>query len=338
MGWHITCPKFGMSASIEAISKDANMKLLVAYDGSACSEAALDDLVRAGLPESSQAHAISVAEVWLPIASNERTVNTPSLEIAGPSREPSRNKRVELSNKIVAEAEVLANHAKQRIQKMFPGWRATSEAIDGSPARAILKRAAETGVDLIIVGAHGRSAISHHSLGSISQKVLTEAKCCVRVARGRNEIDPAPTRLIIGFDGSAGALTAVSAVAARSWSEWTEIRVVAATSETIPPAIGRFVPPTDCKASQISNFERDSIEKLAARSLLALQAKNVTATLHLYSGNPKEIIVEEAKRWNADCIFLGANSFGSDADSFALGSTAAAVAARATCSVEIVRT
>ena len=42
------------------------MKLLVAYDGSGCAEAAIDDLYQAGLPETGTAHVISVAEVWLP--------------------------------------------------------------------------------------------------------------------------------------------------------------------------------------------------------------------------------------------------------------------------------
>ena len=39
------------------------MKILIGYDGSACAEAALDDLNRTGLPESAEAHILSVAEV-----------------------------------------------------------------------------------------------------------------------------------------------------------------------------------------------------------------------------------------------------------------------------------
>ena len=42
------------------------MKLLIAYDGSRCSDAALDDLTHAGLPGKGEAMVISVAEVWLP--------------------------------------------------------------------------------------------------------------------------------------------------------------------------------------------------------------------------------------------------------------------------------
>ncbi len=42
------------------------MKILISYDGSGCSEAAIDDLVIAGLPAEGEAIVISVAEVWLP--------------------------------------------------------------------------------------------------------------------------------------------------------------------------------------------------------------------------------------------------------------------------------
>lgn len=42
------------------------MKLLIAYDGSKCAEAAIDDLTRAGLPPANEAVVVSIAEVWLP--------------------------------------------------------------------------------------------------------------------------------------------------------------------------------------------------------------------------------------------------------------------------------
>ena len=48
------------------------MKILIGYDGSECADAALDDLKRAGLPQSAEAHILSVAEVCeLPKAAEE---------------------------------------------------------------------------------------------------------------------------------------------------------------------------------------------------------------------------------------------------------------------------
>jgi nucleotide-binding universal stress UspA family protein len=314
------------------------MKLIVAYDGSKCSEAALDDLVRAGLPDSGEALVISVAEVWLPPKNGNGSANW---ELTGIKLDPQTlttiQNHYEKGKKVVAEAETLANHAKQRLQKMFPQWRVKSEATYGSPAWEILSRADEFKPDLIVVGSHGRSAISRFFLGSISQKVLTEAHCSVRVARGRIEVDPTHVHIVIGFDGSKGAQAAVENVAARSWREYSEIRLVAALDEVTPSAIGRFIPPITHMVEEVNDSEREWMEKLADNALTKLQSKNISATLHLHPGNPKEVLVEEAERWNADCIFVGANAFGSRVERFLLGSTSAAVAARAHCSVEVVR-
>jgi nucleotide-binding universal stress UspA family protein len=66
------------------------------------------------------------------------------------------------------------------------------------------------------------------------------------------------------------------------------------------------------------------------------QAGLVVSTL-VKNGDPKRILVDEAERWDADSIFLGAKGLRA-IKRFLLGSVSAGVAARAHCSVEIVRT
>src|SRR4026207_1539289 len=44
------------------------MKVLIGYDGSECADAALDDLMQAGLPATGGAPILSVAGGWLPPA------------------------------------------------------------------------------------------------------------------------------------------------------------------------------------------------------------------------------------------------------------------------------
>jgi nucleotide-binding universal stress UspA family protein len=52
--------------------------------------------------------------------------------------------------------------------------------------------------------------------------------------------------------------------------------------------------------------------------------------------DPKRLLVEEARDWQADCIFVGTSSL--DAlGRLLVGSVSSAVAARAHCSVEVVR-
>ena len=309
------------------------MKILIAYDGSECSEAALDDLVLAGLPEDGKFLVMSVAEVWLPPANSSEW----EAETTDPYLKEISRKHLENSKKAVAEVETLANHAVQRLQKMFPRWTVSAEATYGSPAWEVLTRADSFEPDLIVVGSHGRSAVGRFFLGSISQKILTEAHCSVRVARGRIEVDPTIVRIVIGLDGSKGAQAAVEAVALRNWPNKSEVRLLAVSDPVTPSLIGRFVPPIADLVEEVNDDEREWLHKLAEPELQKLKDAGLIATLSIKAGNPKQVLVEEAANWPADSIFVGANRFGSRIESFLLGSVSAAVAARAHCSVEVVR-
>jgi nucleotide-binding universal stress UspA family protein len=310
------------------------MKLLVSYDGSDCSESAIDDLVRAGLPAEGTALVLSIAEVWLPPPD-------PNGDITGIKLDAETEKIIQKhrlkDEKAVAEALSLANHAKERLQNILPQWKISAEASYGSPAWEILMRAEKFKPDLIIAGSHGRSAISRFILGSISQKVLTEAHCSVRVARGRVEVEPAPVRIVIGFDHSKGAQAAVRAVASRNWDEGSEVRIVTATDPLTPSVIGGIVPTVAHFIEEANESERKVIEKSAEKAMNLLRKSGLKTSLHIHAGNPKQILVREAESWNADCIFVGANAFGSRVERFLIGSTSAAVAAHAHCSVEVVR-
>jgi len=310
------------------------MKILIAYDGSSCAEAALDDLVRAGLPEAGEFAVMSVAEVWLPPENirQEWEAENPDSFLT-----EINHKHDEKNKKALAEVETMANHAAERLRKMFPRWTVSAEAASGSPAWEVLTKAGDFKPDLIVAGSHGRSAVGRFFLGSISQKILTEAHCSVRVARGRVEVDPTPVRIIIGFDGSQGAQAAVEAVASRNWLEKSEIRLFAVSDPITPSLIGRIVPPIADLVEEVNEGEREWLKKLAEPALQKLKDAGLTATLSIEAGNPKQILVEEAERWCADAIFVGANRFDSRIERFLLGSVSAAVAARAHCSVEVVR-
>jgi nucleotide-binding universal stress UspA family protein len=60
------------------------------------------------------------------------------------------------------------------------------------------------------------------------------------------------------------------------------------------------------------------------------------ATPHVEESEPKRLLLEEARRWKTDAIFVGAKGH-SRLERFLLGSVSAAVAARAPCTVEVVR-
>jgi nucleotide-binding universal stress UspA family protein len=58
--------------------------------------------------------------------------------------------------------------------------------LEGHPAEEIVEFAEKNGIDLIIVGSLGKSGIERFLLGSVSEKVVRNAKVPVLVVRGRD--------------------------------------------------------------------------------------------------------------------------------------------------------
>ena len=311
------------------------MKILIAYDGSDCADAALDDLHRAGLPQEAEALVVSVSEVWLPppppssyeIIEGEFSEGAPDIE--GCARKQF--------NLALERARELAEKASNRLRSMFPRWKVSAESSFGSPASQLITRADEWKPDLIVVGSQGRSALGRLVLGSVSQKVLAEAHTSVRVARGRVEVEPAPVRLVIAVDGSPAAEAAVKEVAARSWPLKSEAHVILVDEPLVPTLMGRIIPPVARWVEESNEADREWVKKIAEASAQQLRAAELIVTTSIKEGDPKRVLVEEAERWGADCIFLGSTGFSNRFERFMLGSVSAAVAARAHCSVEVIR-
>jgi nucleotide-binding universal stress UspA family protein len=305
------------------------MKILVAYDGSDCADAALDDLQRAGLPDAVEVVVMSVTEIWLPPPS--------SLEDGEASAE--RQKISVKHSKAIAETRALAQRARVRLQQNFPAWQVSAEDAYGSPAWEIISKADAWQPDLIVVGSHGRTALGRLVLGSVSQKVLTEARSSVRVARGRVEVDATPVRIVIGVDGSDGSAGAVSAVAARRWPLGSETHVVVVEDSLTPTVQGRFIPPVADWVEESNKEDLHWVHETADKAVAELSATGLNVSSLVTEGDPKRMLIEEAEKWGADCIFVGSTGFsGSRLSRFLLGSVSSAVAARAHCSVEVVRT
>jgi nucleotide-binding universal stress UspA family protein len=308
------------------------MRLLIAYDGSSCSDAALDDLARAGLPAAGEAEVLSVAEVWLPPTDDRSSGFRFDAET-----EERIHRHHEQAREQLKETEELSRRGRLRVEQRLPGWSVSAAATYGSPAWEILARADEFKPDLILVGSQGRSAIGRFVLGSISQKVLTEARCSVRIGRGRIEVNGSPVRLLLAFDSSEGAHAAAEVIASRNWPAGSSVLVVAAAEPLSPLAMGMMMPPVGEVVDDIDRSERDWLGTQSQEVLRRLAEAGLIVDFKIETGIPKRVILEQAEAWNADAIFAGANKFGSWTERFLLGSTSAAIAARAHCTVEVVR-
>lgn len=314
------------------------MKILIAYDGSDSADTAIAGLQRAGLPaDTVEALVISVGEVWLPPPPRDEVVeDTFPLQVP-----PGLKHARERAAQVMEEAEQLGERGSKRVQKIFPGWNVRHEARNGSPGFEVLNSAGEWKPDLIVVGSHGRTALGRFVLGSVSQKVLTEASTSVHVGRQNSGTGKSGERIIIGVDGSPASLGAVRAVAKRQWTEGSEIRIVVADDVLRANPIWLLIPPVREFIDEVRTEDHTQAEEFglaAAKELKeGLGDRNVTVSSVVQTGDPKHVLVKHAEEFGADCLFTGAIGFSSRLERVVLGSVSAAVAARAHCSVEVVR-
>ena len=87
--------------------------------------------------------------------------------------------------------------SEKRMAAMIPAAdadRVTITTAVATPCQEILRYAAEHDVDLIVMGTHGRSGMSHILLGSIAERVVRHAPCPVLTVRHpeREFVETAP--------------------------------------------------------------------------------------------------------------------------------------------------
>jgi nucleotide-binding universal stress UspA family protein len=78
--------------------------------------------------------------------------------------------------------------AQERLVQLIPGddplgARVTFLTRAGDPVRQIVGYAAEQGIDLIVLGTHGRGPVAHMLMGSVAERVVRGAPCPVLTVR-----------------------------------------------------------------------------------------------------------------------------------------------------------
>lgn len=310
------------------------VRLLLGYDGSSYADAALDDLRRAGLPRDVEALIVSVGDAAIdgPLASHEL------IEKAFVSK--SVETVIEHANKQAAqsmeEANRLSSIASERLRSCFQDWVVRAEAVAGEPSEELIRKADEWQADLIVVGSQGRSALGRFILGSISQRVVTDSQHSVRVAREIVEKnDSRPPRVMIGVDGSPEAEHAVRAVGMRVWPKDTEVRIIAVDDGTSPARISQVLPIV--KSESIQEKPSEAACQMVEWAQRELQAIGLQVSVAIEKGDAASVIIEEARKWGADSIFVGSRKFDGAFERFWLGSVSTALVKKAHCSVEVVR-
>lgn len=307
-------------------------KLLIAYDGSGCAHGALSELRFSGLPLKAQVIIISVCEIWLPLIDRRRGEVPLDTELADYFQ-----KHREQVERNMAETTTVACQAREELRRYFPDWNVEIEVASGSPAFQILSKAEAFQPDLIVVGARGLSSDEDVGLGSTARTLLSNAKCPVRIARLKPQMADSRPKIVIGFDGSPGAMKAIKSVASRTWRTMPEIRLVTITDPFTLLNPGRVFDPIPGMSEGTMEGEHKWVQLLATGALQLLSEAGLSAGLHSYSGNPRMVLTREAGTWDADAVFLGAHSQKLQPPLSSFGCVALAISSRTSCSVEIVR-
>jgi nucleotide-binding universal stress UspA family protein len=148
------------------------MKVLLAIDGSACSEVAAREVARRPWPADTQVRIVSVVEPAGPL------VAEPYIGAADYFDGIEQISQKQAKDAVTRAAEMV--RANDQLQ-------VSTEVLRGSAKGIIVEEAESWGADLIVVGSHGYRTWERMLLGSVSQAVAAHAQCSVEIVRCRKK-------------------------------------------------------------------------------------------------------------------------------------------------------
>jgi nucleotide-binding universal stress UspA family protein len=151
--------------------KEHLMKILLAIDGSPCSEVAVREVATMRWPAGTQVKLLSAAIVPRPNAPDPLHVVDP-MRLKLLEREQAR-----LRDVVARAADWLRDKAVEKSMQI------ETAVIEGEPKVVIIEEAEQWGADLIVVGCHGYGPIKRFLLGSVSLAVAVHAPCSVEIVR-----------------------------------------------------------------------------------------------------------------------------------------------------------
>ncbi|HSE25024.1 MAG TPA: universal stress protein [Pyrinomonadaceae bacterium] len=280
------------------------MKLLIAVDSATSAEVLVAAVGIRPWPEGTTAHVLSVVadmdvpeEVWREEGYGKGAVQR-EMETRGAQITPVAKRLEEIG--IQPEVVVARGDARHLIPFFARKWSS----------------------DLILVRAHVRKDVTHWMLGSVARAVVTAAPCTVQIVRDavddRKNTLHSGRRVLLATDGSPTSIAAVQALAERPWPTESEFKILSVEE------------PWLIKTSGLQPQQAvDSAEQVLASA-------GLKASGEVRSGNPKELILKEAREWGADLIVVGSHGR-RGFKRFLLGSVSETVAMNAHCSVVVVR-
>lgn len=289
------------------------MNIVLAIDGSDCSDIACEELAR------------------LPIESDSYILIVTILD-------RSRGVPLELIDKLELweNAEKMVARAAIRLKDRHPDVTISTKVLEGPTKQCLMDFVDRA--DLLVVGSHGRHGISRFLLGSVSQTLLHYVSCPMLIIK-RESDESRNYRVLVALDDSVHSRNALDKILATKLPERTTFRF-ATVVEGIPQSWWFDLAPEEERAFMTKFHEKQKekaerflagIEEVVNEKMEANRIK-----FHVLEGDVKEKLLAAAQRWGSDLIVMGSHGTGYH-DRFELGSVSETVSQHSPCSVLVIR-
>lgn len=282
------------------------MKILLAVDESQASELAVEELTGLPWPEGTFVEVLTVAD-------------TVESEYAA-------------GKELIDDLTMVIRDA---------GLQAHGNVAGGDPKAVILARAEDFKPDLIILGFHRASTLTDLFLSNVASHTLQNAACSVAIVRPRADDDIVARRILLATDGSPFAEAAAKEIAARPWPVRSEIRVLSVMEAVLPTMHALFEPPF-IHSDEVQRLREEALlhaQKAVADAVTILKPSGlpISESVSILLDGTKNVILNEARDWGADWIFVGSHGRRNVTERLLIGSVSESIATDAVCSVEVVR-
>jgi nucleotide-binding universal stress UspA family protein len=309
------------------------MKVLVATDGSASSDSALDVIISKPWPSDALFRVISVVE---PLHTK-----LDALFIGGLG-DMSRKAQTAF----VADIKNVIEEAKAKLAAKFGQDAVTTEYLEGDPSEQIIQAAKTWVADLIVMGGHFNAEEGWY--GSVARGVTIHAPCSVQIVhpdisgsmkKEEKHENPDETRILLAISTADDSELITATALNRPWPEQSRVQILS----VVPPFHNndRFGKTKDWQdvSEKVEAAAKVQAEELVAAASKKLEEKfglkNITN--HVLQGSPRSLILQVAQDWGADLLLMGTHSKDKSLLERLLGSTASAVVLNSPCSVELVK-
>jgi nucleotide-binding universal stress UspA family protein len=186
----------------------------------------------------------------------------------------------------------MADSARAELERIASSQLADAEGVDcmpvpgSSPALTIVDHAKDHGVDLCIVGTHGRTGFRRVFSGSVAERVVRHASCDVLVVRQEPAAWP-PEQILVGTDFSEASDPAATRASEIANALKATLTVAYVFDETVPIAL------PDGTFESLEHAET-RLQKRAAEIAQSLEGPARSELLH--GPSPAHALCEHARK------------------------------------------